>query len=191
MIGQELTAHLQYLQKLLSTLMNSYEEYQSRKGQEKELPIPLARHVLYISGIVAIIITATLTISFFIKVVWPLLLTITIGQMILAICLYIIVMKIDMKDRKKKNNSMPKPKSSMSVYELDQLRFTILQNLAKSPIPPTHLTPTAINKMLQLVESGKCISLEESLNAFDKEVNNQKHKKELEMMKHLQTISYH
>lgn len=192
MIGQELTSHLQYIQKLLSTLMNSYEDYQSRKSQEKEPPIPLARHILFILGIVAIIITATLTISSFIKVARPLLLTITIGQMILAISVYTIVIKKDMKDREKKDNkSVLNPKSSMSIYELDQLRFNILQNLAKSPIPPTHLTPTSVNRMLQLVESGMCISLEESLRAFDKEVNKQKHNEELELMKHLQMISYH
>jgi|GEM_PF-6963611 len=191
MIERELTAHLKYVHKLLSTLMNSYEDYQSKKRQEKEQTIPLIWHFIYIVGIVAVILIATLTISFFIQVTKSVLLSITIGQIFLAIGVYAIVMRIFMKDRAKEGKSEPKAKSTMSIYELDQLRFKILQDLAKSPIPPTYLTPTAIDNMLNLVESGMCMTLEECMTTFNKEVNNQKHIKELETIKHLQMISYH
>lgn len=192
MTGQELTNHLQYVQKLLLTLMNSYEDFQSRKTQLKEPSIPFKQHVIYIIGILAAILIATLTISTFIKVERSVLFLITIIQMVLAIGVYVFVMKrVTQTEPSKGEKQEPKAKSSMSIYELDQLRFKILQDLAKSPIPPTYMTPSSIGKMLKLVESGMCISLEECLNSLNKETNNPKHMEELEIMKHLQMISYH
>jgi len=192
MTGQELTKHLQYVQKLLLTLMNSYEDFQSRKPQLKEPSIPFKQHVIHIIGILAAILIATLTISTFIKVERSVLFLITIIQMVLAIGVYVFVMKrVTQTEPTKGERQEPKAKSSMSIYELDQLRFKILQDLAKSPIPPTHMTPSSIGKMLKLVESGMCISLEECLNSLNKETNNPKHMEELEIMKHLQMISYH
>lgn len=192
MTGRELTNHLQYVQKLLLTLMNSYDDFQSRKTQLKEPSIPLIQHVIYIIGILTAIFIATLTISTFIKVERSVLFLITLIQMVLAISVYMLVMKRMMQtEPTKEKKKESKEKSSMSIYELDQLRFKILQDLAKSPIPPTHMTPSSIGKMLKLVESGMCISLEECLTSINKETNTQKHKEELELLKHLQTISYY
>ncbi|WP_394186949.1 hypothetical protein [Metabacillus halosaccharovorans] len=192
MIGQELTNHLQLVQKLLLTLMNSYEDYQSRKTHLKEPSIPLRQHVVYIIGILTAILIATLTISTFIKVERSVLFSITVIQMVLAISVYMLVMKkMTQTDPTQEEKQEPKAKSAMSIYELDQLRFKILQDLAKSPIPPSHMTPSSIGKMLKLVESGMCISLEECLISLNKETNKQKHMEELEIMKHLQMISYH
>lgn len=190
--GQELKNHLQYVQKLLLTLMSSYEDYQSRKTQRKEPSISLKQHAIYILGILITILIVTLTTSTFMKVERSILFSITIVQMVLAISVYVIVMKrMEKNDHKQGEKPEPQTKSSMSIYELDQLRFKILQYLAKSPIPPTHITPSSIGKMLKLVESGMCISLEECLISLDKETNKQKHMEELEIMKHLQMISYH
>lgn len=112
--------------------------------------------------------------------------------MVLAIGVYIIVMKKIIKvDHKQHEKSEVKDKSSLSIYELDQLRFNILQDLAKSPIPPTYMTPISIKKMLQLVESGICISLDECLANIEKGTKESKHIEELKIMKHLQMISYH
>lgn len=192
MKGQELTNHLQYVQKLLLTLMNIYEDFQSRKTQLKKLPIPLKQHVIYIIVILAAILIATLTISTFLKVERSVLFLITSIQMVLAISVYVFVMKrMMLRDSTREEKKEQKAISSMSFYELDQLRFKILQDLAKSAIPPTHMTPSSIEKMLKLVESGKCISLEECLTSLNKETNKQKHMEELEIMKHLQMISYH
>ncbi|MBU7594533.1 hypothetical protein [Metabacillus halosaccharovorans] len=192
MTGTELTNHLQYVQKLLLTLMNSYEEFQSRKTQLKKLSIPLKQHIIYIIVILAAILIATLTISTFLKVERSVLFLITSIQMVLAISVYVFVMKrMTQRDSTQEEKKKQKAISSMSFYELDQLRFKILQDLAKSPIPPTHMTPSSIEKMLKLVESGKCISLEECLTSLNKEAKNQKHMEELEIMKHLQMISYH
>ncbi|MCV9884763.1 hypothetical protein [Metabacillus halosaccharovorans] len=192
MKGQELTNHLQYVQKLLLTLMNSYEEFQSRKTQLKKLSIPLKQHVIYIIVILTAILIATLTISSFLKVERSVLFLIISIQMVLAISVYVVVMKgmtlrVPTQEEKKEQKAI----SSMSFYELDQLRFKILQDLAKSPIPPTHMTRSSIEKMLKLVESGKCVSLEECLTSLNKEAKKQKHMEELEIMKHLQMISYH
>lgn len=192
MTGQELTNHLQYVQKLLLTLMNSYEEFQSRKTQLKEPFIPLKQHVIYILGILTAILIATLTISTFIVVERTVLFSITFVQMTLAISLYMLVIKkMTQTNLAQEEMQEPKAKSSMSIYELDQLRFKILQNLAKSPIPPPFMTPSSIGNMLKLVESGKCNSLEECLTSLNKETNKQKHMEELEIMKHLQINSYH
>jgi len=192
MKGQELTNHLQYVQKLLLTLMNSYEDFQSRKIQLKEPSIPFKQHVIHIIGILTTILIATLTISTFIKVERSVLFLITIIQMVLAVSVYMFVMKrMTQTDPAPKEKQELKAKSSMSIYELDQLRFKILQDLAKSPIPPSYMTPSSIGKMLKLVESGMCISLEECLKSLNKETTKQKHMEELEIMKHLQMISYH
>ncbi len=192
MIGQELTAHLQHVQKLLSTLMSSYEDYQSWKSQVREPPIPLKQHFFYMFGILTAILVVTLSLSTFLHVTKIIVLFITIGQMVLAIGIYIIVVKKMLKDiHKQQEQSKVKAKSSMSIYELDQLRFKILQDLAKSPIPPKHITPTTVKKMLQLVESGMCISLEECLAYIEKGTNEPKHIQELKIMEHLQMISYH
>ncbi|MCM3443797.1 hypothetical protein [Metabacillus halosaccharovorans] len=192
MTGQELKNHLQYVQKLLLTLMNSYEEFQSRKTQLKKLSIPLKQHIIYLIGILAAILIATLTISSFLKVERSVLFLITSIQMVLAIGVYVFAMKrMSQRDSTQEEKKKQKAISSMSFYELDQLRFKILQDLAKSPIPPTYMTPSSIEKMLKLVESGKCISLEECLTSLNKETNKQKHMEELEIMKHLQMISYH
>jgi len=190
--GQELTNHLQYVQKLLLTLMNSYEEFQSRKTQLKKLSIPLKQHVIYIIVILTAILIATLTISSFLKVERSVLFLIISIQMVLAISVYVVVMKgMTLRDPTQEERKEQKAISSMSFYELDQLRFKILQDLAKSPIPPTHMTRSSIEKMLKLVESGKCVSLEECLTSLNKEAKKQKHMEELEIMKHLQMISYH
>lgn len=192
MKGQELTNHLQYVQKLLLTLMNSYEEFQSRKTQLKKLSIPLKQHVIYIIVILTAILIATLTISSFLKVERSVLFLIISIQMVLAISVYVVVMKgMTLRDPTQEERKEQKAISSMSFYELDQLRFKILQDLAKSPIPPTHMTRSSIEKMLKLVESGKCVSLEECLTSLNKEAKKQKHMEELEIMKHLQMISYH
>lgn len=192
MIGQELTAHLQHVQKLLATLMSSYEDYQSRKSQIREPSIPMKQHIIYMTGILTAILIVTLSLSVFLNVAKSIAFSITIGQMVLAIGVYIIVMKKIIKvDHKQHDKSEVKAKTSLSIYELDQLRFNILQDLAKSPIPPTHMTTTSIKKMLQLVESGICISLDECLATIEKGTKEPKHIEELKIMKHLQMISYH
>ena len=192
MISQELTEHLQLIQKLLSTLMISYEDFQLRKNRDKELRISLKQHVIYMLCILTAIFIATLTISACFKEAKPFLFPITICQMVLAIVVYVLIMRTFIKNnRMQEDKSGQQNKSAMSIYELDQLRFKILQNLANSPIPPAYMTPTSIKKMLNLVESGVCNSLEECLNTLDKETNKKKHFEELEMMKHLQMISYH
>ncbi|WP_175640258.1 hypothetical protein [Metabacillus schmidteae] len=192
MIGQELTSHLQHVQKLLATLMSGYEDYQSRKSHVIEPSIPLKQHLLYITGIITAILIVTLSLSAFLNAAKLIVFSIAVGQMVLAIGVYILVMRKIIKDHhKRQGKSQVKFKSPMSIYELDQLRFKILQDLAKSPIPPAHITPTSVKKMLMLVESGMCISLDECLANIEKSTSEPKHIEELEIIEHLQMISYH
>lgn len=121
---------------------------------------------------------ATFAISSFIEEAKQVLLYITKGQIILAISVYAIVVKMFMKN----HNVVSSPKTQTS---------STIHDLALSPIPPNYMTTSAVNKMLQLVESGMCISLEECMAQFDKETDKQKHKQELEMIGNLQIISYH
>ncbi|PMC36590.1 hypothetical protein CJ195_14235 [Bacillus sp. UMB0899] len=192
MIGQELTSHLQHVQKLLATLMSGYEDYQSRKSHVIEPSIPLKQHLLYITGIITAILIVTLSLSAFLNAAKLIVFSIAVGQMVLAIGVYILVMRKIIKDHhKRQGKSQVKFKSPMSIYELDQLRFKILQDLAKSPIPPAHITPTSVKKMLMLVESGMCISLDECLANIEKSTSEPKHIEELEIIEHLQMISFH
>jgi hypothetical protein len=191
MVGQELTKHLQHIEEQLAKLIISYQDYQFRNKQKEQQNIPLSRHILYAIAIIIIIITATYAIASIILDARVNILYIAAVQTILSISLYMYFAKKMTKDTMTEQKTQIKINSNMSIYELDKLRFEILQELATSPIPQNYMTPTAIKKMHQFVKSGICFTIEECVALFEKEAKKQKHKDELELIQHLQTISFH
>ncbi|WP_226670849.1 hypothetical protein [Metabacillus litoralis] len=193
MVGQELTQHLQHMQKLLSTLMVSYQDYQSREKPVEKQQITLAKHMIYVLMIIVIIIFSTYMFSAFIIEARKFIHYIAVVQIILSIGLYIFFVKnLDKNSPSKKTNvQQEKENNQVPIFELDQLRFRILQELASSPIPQNYITPTIITKMLQLVESGMCITVDECLSHVKKEMTNKNHLAELEIIQYLQIHSYH
>jgi hypothetical protein len=113
-------------------------------------------------------------------------LSIAVVQALLSIGVYIYFAKKLINVPKK---PQPKTTSNKSVFELDQQRFAILQELARSPIPQSYITPTAIKKMLQLVNSGRCLTIDECLTHIN--LQQEKHKEELKLIQNLQMISFH
>ena len=191
MVGQELTQHLQHIEEQLDKLMKSYQDYRSKTNQKEQHNIPLSHHLLYVASLICIIIVATYTISSFIVEVRQYIVYIAIIQTFLSIGLYIFFVKQMTKDARKGQKPQAKVHSTMSIYELDQLRFEILQTLATSSIPQNYITPTMIKKMHQLVKSGMCLTIDECIARFNQESNKKKHEEELAFIQYLRTISYH
>jgi Ca2+/Na+ antiporter len=191
MVGTDLSQHLQHLEEQLAKLMKSYQDYESRNSQKEEKIIPFSRHILYLAAIIFIIITATFVIGSFIVEARKFIAYIAAAQGVLSICFYIPFVKKMTKEMKKEQKPQHKTSSTTTIYELDQQRFAILQELAASPIPHTYITPTAITKMNQLVKSGMCTTIDECTAQFNRESNKQKHEEELMLIQKLQMISYH
>ncbi|QGQ48181.1 hypothetical protein [Metabacillus sediminilitoris] len=186
MAGQELKQHLTQLEEQLAILMNSYKDYKSRNIQNEQVNISLLQHILYVMAIISITILSTYVISSFLIEVKDYMLSIAVVQALLSIGVYIYFAKKLINVPKK---PQPKTTSNKSVFELDQQRFAILQELARSPIPQSYITPTAIKKMLQLVNSGKCLTIDECLAQIN--LQQEKHKEELKLIQNLQMISFH
>lgn len=192
MVGQELTQHLQHMQKLLSTLMNSYKDYQSREKPVERQDISLSKHMIYVLAIIVIVIFSTYTVSAFIIEARKFIHYIAVVQILLSVGLYtVFVKKIDNSTSKETKPQQEKKDSEIPIFELDQLRFRILQELAASPIPQNYISPFMISKMLQLVESGMCITIDECIANVKLEMNNKKHVEEIEIIQYLQIHSYH
>ncbi|MGM0876414.1 MAG: hypothetical protein ACQEWV_17000 [Bacillota bacterium] len=188
MVGQELTQHLQHIEERLAKLMKSYQDYQSRDGQKQQHTISLSRHILNIAAIIIIIIAGTYAIGSFILDAIEYIVYIEIIQALLSIGFYLFFAKKVTKESLKNQKSQS---VKMTIYELDQLRFEMLQELATSPIPQNYITPTAIKKMHQLVKSSMCNTIAECTAQFNIETNKEMHEEELELIKKLQMISYH
>ncbi|WP_273124316.1 hypothetical protein [Bacillus weihaiensis] len=191
MVGHELLEHLNHIQKLLSTLKTSLHEYQSREKSTRQKYIPFSMHMVYMIGLIVVIILFTYIIGLFLGEVQKYFHYIGLLQALLTVGTYLLFMKllhqpkVSMKDLSKKQVN-----TSMSVYELDKLRFTVLQELAASPIPPEYLSQICVKKMIQLVNSGLCISIDECMNALEKEKDSKQHKQEVEFIRSMQISSF-
>ncbi|MCM3653568.1 hypothetical protein [Metabacillus litoralis] len=108
MIGKELENHLDNLEVALSKLMKSHKDYKDRNKRQPKKGITLTQHSLNITVIIAIIIAMTCGIGALFLDEKVYLLYIASIQVILAICLYMflvkkLVMKHNRKWRKKEN----------------------------------------------------------------------------------------
>ncbi|APH03551.1 hypothetical protein [Bacillus weihaiensis] len=191
MVGQELLEHLNHIQKLLSTLKISLHEYQSREKPTGQKNISLSIHMVYMIGLIVIILILTYIIGLFLGEAQRYIHYIGLLQIILTVGTYLTFIRFF---NQPKNLKQDPPKkftdNGMSVYELDKLRFTVLQELAASPIPPEYLSQTCINKMIKLVSSGMCISIEECIKSLGKEKDSKQHMKEVEFIRKMQISSY-
>jgi hypothetical protein len=190
MVGEELSQHLQHLEKQLTQLIRGYHDYESRNNPNNQRAIPLLLHILYVAAIISIIITATFAIGSFIVEAREFITYIAASQAILTIGFYMFFVKKMSKDMTKDQKPQPKTSSTKTIYELDQQRFAILQELASSPIPHPYITPTAITKMNQLVRSGMCKTIDECIAHFKQGKGKLKHEEELRLIQKLQMISY-
>lgn len=190
MKGPELSQYLQHIEEQLAKLLKSYQDYRDRIDKKQQHNIPFTRHVLYVLAIVIISIAATYLISSFIVNSNGIIGYIAAIQAPLSIGLYIIVVKIVKKGIAKEDGTDPKVNKA-SIYELDQLRFEILQELATSPIPHNYITPTAIKKMNNFLKKGMCNSIEGCTTQFDRDTNKGKHNEQLKTIQYLHTISYY
>ncbi|KKI89254.1 hypothetical protein WQ54_27235 [Bacillus sp. SA1-12] len=190
MVGYELTMHLQQIDNQLTKLMKSYQDYQSMNKQQVPT-ISFIRHFLNAAGITFIIIAVTYAISLFFENAKAFIPYIALGQSILAISIYIIFAVKLQEGQANRSELWHQSQTANSIYELDQQRFEILQELAASSIPQNYVTPTAIKRMSQLVKSGKCMTIDECLARLSQETGSQKHKEEVNLIQYLQTISYH
>ncbi|MBO1511781.1 hypothetical protein [Metabacillus bambusae] len=186
MVGEELLQHLQHLEEQLTKLIKGYHDYESRNNPKNQKAIPLSLHILYVAAISFIIITATFAIGSFIVETRKFITYIATAQVILSIGFYMFFVKKMTKEQK----PQPKTSSTNSIYELDQQRFAILQELAASPIPHTYITPTTITKMNQLVRSGMCKTIDECIAHSNQGKGKLKHEEELRLIQKLQMISY-
>jgi Ca2+/Na+ antiporter len=187
-----LIKHLQHLEEQLAKLLNSYQVYKSRDIQKGQMYVmSISRHILIVAAIIFIIITATYAISSFMIEAKEYIAYIAAIQALLTMGLYLFFAKKMTKESQRKQQLQSNANSDKSLYELDKLRFDILQELATSPIPQNYITPTAIKMMQQLVTSGMCKSIDECIAHLNIEMNNQKHEEEKKLIHYLQVISYH
>lgn len=190
MVGEELSKHLQHLEEQLTQLIKGYHDYESRNKPKSQRAIHLLLHILYVVAIISIIITATFAIGSFIVETSEFITYIAASQAILTIGFYMFFVKKMAKDMENEQKPQSKPSSTNSIYELDQQRFAILQELAASPIPHTYITPTAVTKMNQLLKSGMCKTIDECIAHFKQGKGKLKHEEELRLIQKLQMISY-
>jgi Ca2+/Na+ antiporter len=192
MVGQELIKHLQHLEEQLAKLLNSYQDYKSRDIQKGQMyAMSISSHILIVAVIIFIIITATYAISSFIVEAKEYIAYIAAIQALLTMGLYLFFTKKMTKESQRKQKPHSIANSNKSLYELDKLRFDILQELATSPIPQNYITPTAIKMMQQLIKSGMYQTIDECIAHLNHEMNNQKHEEEKKLIHYLQVISYH
>lgn len=188
MEAQQLKDHLEQLHKQLITLLKSYDAFKVKtRRKEKELMVFL-RHFINLIIIILIIVSMTYMISVLLVDAREFVIYIASFQIVLASILYIFFMLKIKRDMKKEQIE---ELIHLSVFELDQMRFQILQNLASSPISQNYITPTSIKIMIQLIESGRCSTIEECIRGFEKVKNKEKHEEELKLIGYLQTTSFH
>lgn len=187
---QELLQHLEHLENQLSKLLISYRDYQLRGKQKKQKLIPVIQHILILLAILIIVIVVTYAVSSILHA-GEYFLYIGIAQSVLAIGLYQYLMKRIMKDRVLSADQQTTGNDNVSLYELDQQRFEVLQEIATSPVPPHYMTPKAIKVMNQLVQKGFCHTLEECIITLDIEGKKHRYEEEINLINQLQTISYH
>lgn len=191
MIGKELENHLDNLEVALSKLMKSHKDYKDRNKRQPKKGITLTQHSLNITVIIAIIIAMTCGIGALFLDEKVYLLYIASIQVILAICLYMFLVKKFGNEAQQEVEKKGESKVELTNYELDQIRFESLQEIAGSPVPSNLKTPTVVKKMKQLVFNGTCYSLGDCIAYLNKEYLKKEHREELEHIKYLQTISYH
>ncbi|MDQ0231421.1 hypothetical protein [Metabacillus malikii] len=189
MVGTELAQHLQHLDEQLTQLMNTFKEFKNRTAGQQKDEITLRQHILYCLATIFVIVAITLVIGIFLPEVRPYLFYIELIQSVLAIALYFFFVRklLNVEPKEKKQAHTP---SADSMFELDQKRFAILQELGKSPIPFEYLTPSTVKKMHKLVSSGMCLTIDECLKEVKKSLD-KKHEQEIQVMKTLQIISFH
>jgi hypothetical protein len=191
MVGKELENHLDSLEAALSKLTKSHKDYKTRNRRQPQKGLTLTQHSLNVIAIIAIIIAITCGLGALFLDEKVYLFYIACIQVILAICLYMFLVKKIGNEAQQEVEKKGESKVELTNYELDQIRFESLQEIAGSPVPSNLITPTTVKRMKQLVFNGTCYSLDDCIAYLNKEYLKIEHREELEQIKYLQTISYH
>ncbi|MBM7606379.1 hypothetical protein JOC75_004427 [Metabacillus crassostreae] len=191
MIGRELEDHLETLEVTLTELNKSYNDFRVQNIRKSQRNPSLILHLLYVTILTIIIVGLTYALGSLFLDEKVYLFYIASIQVLLSILLYIILVNKMAKGFIDKEHDSKVPRVKLSNYELDQLRFQSLQDLARSPIPSNFIAPSIVKEMKKLVSNGTCHSIEDCIKYIEKKPTSNKQTEELELIKYLQTISYH